>query len=95
MPKSLIFEASSIAHGIGIRSILRCLDLLWSWGSLWKGRGWILWLGSRIRTPLVKGLVPGIRLWILRFKRLPCFLFVMPQIKRVSLFAFSLIIPQL
>jgi len=54
MPKSLTLEASSIAHWIGTGSILRCLDLLWSWGSLWKEKGYILWHGSRVRAPLVK-----------------------------------------
>jgi len=31
MPKSLAFETSSVAHGIGIRPILRSLGLLWCW----------------------------------------------------------------
>jgi len=76
MPKSLALEASFIAHGITIGSILRGLDLLWSWGSLWKGREWIWGLGYGIRTRLVKGLVPGKGFGILRFRGLPCFFFV-------------------
>ena len=68
MPKTLAFEVSPIAHGDRIGPILKGLDILWSLGSLWTGRGWIWGFVNGIRTPLVKGLVPGKGLCVLRFR---------------------------
>ena len=55
MPKSLTFEASFVAYMIGIRSILRGLDLLWSQGSLLKGRDGFYGLEIGLELPLLKG----------------------------------------
>ena len=67
MPKSLALKAPSISYGVRIGFILRGLDLFWSLGSLWKGRGWIWGLRNGIRTPLIKGLVLSKGFGVLRF----------------------------
>jgi len=75
MPKSLTFKAPCVAYGIG--SILRGMVILWSEGSLWKGREWIWGLKNGIKTPLVKGLVSGKGFRILRFRGLSSFLLLL------------------
>jgi len=77
VPKSLTFKSSSITHWIGVRPILRCLGSLRCWGSLWKGREWILWLRNGVETPLVKRLVPIEWFLVLGFKGLPCLLLLL------------------
>jgi len=81
MHKFVAFKAPCVAYGIRIRSILRGLEFLWSWGSLGKGRGRIWGLGYRIRTPL-EGLVLGKGLRILRFRGMSSFLLLLNLVSK-------------
>ena len=61
---------------------MRGLDLLWSWDSLWKGRGRIWGLKNGIRTPLAKGLVLGKGFGVLRFRGLFGFLLLLNLVSK-------------